>query len=417
MLLFSLRLTEVYWVIYLRRKGLSFAAVGLMETVFHMASFSSEVPTGIIADRFGRRISLLTGRLLSAAAAGLMLLTKSWGLLAASFAIQAVSYTCHSGAFDALVYDSLSPDERPDFARIMGRLNSTYLLGTAMAGATAAFLARYSLDWLYRACIVVDILAALVALSLKEDTTFPAKDLLTDAGSPVQASPSTGTPVRASPSTSAPVQTSLIADVQALCRSLKERDLRNLLLLWGVSGALGTSVGFYGQAILKEALPIGMIGIVGTAGHLLAIPPSSSAYRIQRKLGQKASVISGSLLLPVVVAAMGLVQGSSGHSSRAAVVVLYMLVYAVNETLYPLFSDAVNARTGSRNRATVLSSGSMVFSVAMMVMFPLIGYVGDRLGLRWGIAAGACFTALCLIPIAVTLGRGRLSEDAVALSN
>jgi MFS family permease len=384
MLLFSLRLTEVYWVIYLRGKGLSFAAIGLLETIFHVASFSSEVPTGILADRFGRKTSLFAGRVLSACAAALTLLARNWTLLAASFAIQAVSYTCHSGAFDALVYDSLPDERRTEFTRLMGRLNSTYLLGTAAAGVLAAALVRISLDWLYRGCIAVDVVAAAVVLFLPEDVRGRTRALVDQVGGPPRGG--------------------FISDAQALFRSLKKPDLRNLLLLWGVSGALGTSIGFYGQSILKDALlPLGMIGVVGTASHLLAIPPSSSAYKIQRKFGQKAPVIAGSLLLPAMVVGMGLVQGSAGWLPRLLVVGLYIAVPVVNETLYPLFSDAVNARTDSANRAAVLSSGSMMFSIAMMVTFPLMGLVGDRLGLRWGIAVAACFTAVCLTPIALAL--------------
>lgn len=383
MLLFSLRLTEVYWVIYLRGKGLSFAAVGLMETAFHIASFSSEVPTGMLADRFGRKISLFAGRVLSACAAALTLYARNWALLAASFAILAVSYTCHSGAFDALIYDSLPDDRKPEFTRLMGRLNSVYLLGTALAGGCAAFLVRFSLDWLYRGCIAVDAVAAVVALSLPEDLRGRTRVLPDGVDEP---------------------RGGLIADARALYRSLRKRDLRNLLLLWGVSGALGTSIFFYGQSILKDALlPLSMIGVVGTASHLLAIPPSSNAYKIQRRFGQKTPLIAGSLMLTAIVVGIGLVPGSAGWLPRLVVVGLYMAVPIINETLYPLFSDAVNVRTDSANRAAVLSSGSMMFSLVMMVVFPLVGCVGDRMGLRWGIVVAALFTAVCLAPIALAL--------------
>ncbi len=55
MALFSLRFTEVFWVVFLRSKGLSYAAIGLLETVFHISSLACEMPTGLIADRWGRR--------------------------------------------------------------------------------------------------------------------------------------------------------------------------------------------------------------------------------------------------------------------------------------------------------------------------------------------------------------------------
>jgi MFS family permease len=385
--LFSLRFTEVLWVVYLRGKGLSFAAIGLLETVFHVASFSSEVPTGIVADRWGRKTSLFAGRALAAVSAALVLYARNWGFLAASFAILAVSYTCHSGAFDALVYDSVPAEDRPGFTRLMGKLNSTYLLGTSIAGAGAAFMAQFSLDWLYRAAIAVDVLAALVALSLPEDvkTRREARArILADAG--------------------AGVASGFLADVRTLYMTLRRRELRNLLLLWGTVSALATSVVFYGQSLLKESLvPLSLVGIAGTAGNLLAILPTRSAFRLEDRFGQNRALVLGSFSVPAVALAASLVPGKAGWLQRATVVGLYLGLIVLHETMYPLFSNAANARTDSANRATVLSSGSMMFSVGMMVMFPLIGFVGDRMGLRWGIAAAAAFAAICLVPIAVGL--------------
>lgn len=388
MFLFSLRFTEVVWVIYLREKGFSYASIGLLETVFHIASFLSEVPTGIIADRWGRRTSVFLGRVLSAAASAIILYSRTWAFLAASFAIQAVSYTCHSGAFDALVYDSLPVDQKSTFTRLMGRLNSTYLLGTSLAGmGAAALVAIVSLDALYRASVIVDCIAALVALALPEDmgahraTRLGMMEDLERAGS-----------------------SGLAAEVKGLIQSLKQRQLRNLLLTWGVVSALGTSVVFYGQSLLKESLvPLALVPIVGTAGHLLAMLPSAWAYKVENRFGQVRAATGVSLLAPVAVLAMGFVPGKAGWLPRVAVVALYLILISLHETIYPLFSDAVNVRTGSGNRATVLSSGSMMFSVAMMVVFPLIGLVGDGAGLGLGVAAGAAIAAVCLLPLIASL--------------
>ncbi|HEY3314784.1 MAG TPA: MFS transporter [Bacillota bacterium] len=55
MVLFSMRFSEAFWVVYLSGRGLSFAMIGLLETVFHVASMLGEIPTGWIADRSGGR--------------------------------------------------------------------------------------------------------------------------------------------------------------------------------------------------------------------------------------------------------------------------------------------------------------------------------------------------------------------------
>jgi len=390
MFLFSLRFAEIFWVIYLREKGLSFAAIGLVETVFHIASFSSEVPTGMIADRFGRWTSIAVGRALAAVAAAMILWGKSDLMLAIAFAVQAVSYTCHSGAFDALIYDSLPDSRRHEYTRVIGKLNSTYLLGTALAGLTAsALVSRFPLAILYRVAIVVDVIAIVPALLLPKDA--PRSDL-------------TG---------NAPIDRGLV-------KALRRQDLRLVLLLWGLSSALGTSVVFYGQPLLREAsVPLWLLPLVGTLGNLVAIIPTRGAHRIQARLGDLRSAAIGSLLVPGVTLALALVPALSPamapelagaippmrYLAQVAVLALYFALICLQETLYPLFSDAANTRTGSANRAAVMSTGSMVFSVAMMVLFPSIGVLGDKLGLRSGLAVASLLSWAALVPLTASLLR------------
>ncbi len=74
----------------------------------------------------------------------------------------------------------------------------------------------------------------------------------------------------------------------------------------------------------------------------------------------------------------------------------------------------MNRRTGSLNRAAVLSAGGMMFSIAMMITFPLVGYLGDRLGLRWGVMAGALITALLITPVALSLTSSATKNNEAA---
>ncbi|MDF2593450.1 MAG: major facilitator superfamily 1, partial [Clostridia bacterium] len=57
--------TRGIWMLYLAGKGMSLTQLGLLETIFHVTSFTMEVPTGAVADIFGRRISRIVGRVAS----------------------------------------------------------------------------------------------------------------------------------------------------------------------------------------------------------------------------------------------------------------------------------------------------------------------------------------------------------------
>ena len=55
----SFSLTDGIWIIFLIQRGFSLVEVGLAETVFHIASFLFEIPSGAIADLFGRKKAMI----------------------------------------------------------------------------------------------------------------------------------------------------------------------------------------------------------------------------------------------------------------------------------------------------------------------------------------------------------------------
>lgn len=389
MALFSLRFTEVFWVVFLRSKGFSFAAIGLMETVFHVASLLCEMPTGLIADRWGRKVSLAVGRVLCAVSALITLGAKDLTWIAVAFALNAISYTCHSGAFEALVYDSLPKERQGDFGKIFGELNSVYLVGCSAAGFGASlFASRYPLKWLYVVSISVDLLGAVVSVFLSENLDA-RRGMKRPTG----------------------LRNALQKDIRGLAQALKAPVLRGLLLFWGVASALGTSTHMYGQSLLEESLvPLGLVGIAGTVGNLLAVVPTRYAYKIESRYGQVRPVIMGGMAVPCVVGILATIPAHVNWGWRALLIALYLGLTVVMETAYPLMCQAVNARTESHNRATVLSSSGMLFSIWMMVVFPLIGLAGDYLGLRWGMALAAALTLLALWPISAGLTRAARDE-------
>jgi MFS family permease len=159
------------------------------------------------------------------------------------------------------------------------------------------------------------------------------------------------------------------------------------MLLFACVSALETSFILYGQAYMRElGVPVTMLGLVGMAGQLLAILPTQQSHRLERKLGRNRALSVCTLLCAAVITATGL----CGPTARWPFVIGTILCHIVYETLYPLFSSALNALVPSERRATVLSTAGMFFSIVMMLVFPVIGVLGDRIGLGRGILISGC---------------------------
>jgi MFS family permease len=387
--LMSLSFSEALWVIYLRELGLSFAAIGLLETVYHIAAFTGEIPTGWIADRFGRKASLIAGRVLSIASSVLMLTARSKFGFAIAFAIGALSNTCHSGAFDALIYDDMKLDGRErNYTRFAGLIQSLALVASSLAVVVGGIAAQRALKLPY----ILSIAAAVAALLV----LFPMRE-------------------RQSPEVSrrARQKVSLKRDLSELVATVRERSLFGLMLLWAAVDLLTHSLQYYGQGYMGEmSIPLPAIGAVGMVGSLLAATVTPFAHVVEARLGKRRSFILLGGAVACVVTVAGLL-GRGSQIARSLVIVTFPLAAALGSVLSPLFSDSINALIPSERRATILSIANMVFSLAMMVVFPLVGACGDAIGLSWAFTAmgGGALVVLVggLIAVRVAARRRRVS--------
>lgn len=66
-------ITSAIWVLYLGYKGMSLTQIGILESIFHITGFISEIPTGAMADLIGRKRIIVLGRFTALISAVIML--------------------------------------------------------------------------------------------------------------------------------------------------------------------------------------------------------------------------------------------------------------------------------------------------------------------------------------------------------
>jgi MFS family permease len=130
---FFLSLEFSTYVLFLKQNNLTFAEIGIVNGVFMLAVFALEIPTGIIADYFGRKISVLFGVFFSGI--GTFIYFLSTGLLGFIVAeiIIAFGMSCISGALDAWVKDTL------DFNGCKEKMTNVFSKGDIASRSAALF--------------------------------------------------------------------------------------------------------------------------------------------------------------------------------------------------------------------------------------------------------------------------------------
>lgn len=104
--------TILYFLtVYLEFVGLSMVAISSMMIAYQVSKFILEVPTGYIADRFGRKTSGLVGVVGMLGYYAALLFVRSPLLLIGAFALKGFAVACVSGSIEAIYIDSVSQDQ------------------------------------------------------------------------------------------------------------------------------------------------------------------------------------------------------------------------------------------------------------------------------------------------------------------
>ncbi|EJE99278.1 MFS transporter [Liquorilactobacillus mali] len=360
------------WVMYLQHAGLTLFEVGLCESIFHIASFLFEVPSGLLADRFSYKTVLVAGRVVSILSAVIMLLAHSFWFFAFSFILSAFSYNLQSGTIDALMYDSLIENQQTsDFPKIISKTEIIFEVADTFGVVAAGFFVHWHFELTYVIAILVGMLALVSVLFLKE----PLKNnqVQTDTVDAVKEA-----------------ELTIIELIKSSWSILKkEKFLLNLMIYQAVIDLICTSYYYYYQSIMKSNGFSGfMISGIIIISSVMAVLSISVTPRITRCFSQLT------ILRFLVVPILGLIS-LMFFRNGIIMLLLFMILRVLSAVVGPLFSNYYNDLIESKQRATLLSVASVIFSAFMIVLFPVIGWLIDQIG--FAITFGVIGIAICVI--------------------
>lgn len=158
------------WVAY-ELQYISLAQLAIIEAIIQASKLLSELPTGAMADLLGKRASVIIGRIIGVA--GLILYAQSgnfmsfvWYAIIAGFGDSFVS-----GAKEALIYDSLKQDNQHHrFQKVTSKASLFFQLSFAGAILLGGILSIWGYQIVIFASIVASTIALIISFFLKEPT-------------------------------------------------------------------------------------------------------------------------------------------------------------------------------------------------------------------------------------------------------
>ncbi|MDO8614569.1 MAG: MFS transporter [Dehalococcoidia bacterium] len=357
------------WVLYLTEKrGLTLAEVTLIDIPFWLSIVLLQIPAAAIADRWGRKPTLIAAAAAFAAAITFFGLASTFWLILCSYMIWGIAFSLLFGTESAFIYDTLKALGREEeYPKIYGRgwavMTGAAVAGT-LVGAPLAAATDLSIPIVLSGGIAA--MAALTALTFHEPLAPQA---------------------RTSPA---------LPYGQIIRESLdiaRRPAVRYSILFFGLITIGSIAPIFFFQPFLSaHGVSTGEVGIWQTPMRIAGIIGALLAHRFILALGERRTFY----LMP-----LGLIAGYSLLALWDSVYaqVAFPLIYFVVVLSQPTATDYLNRRVPSEQRATVVSLTNLARSAVLIPSAPLLGLLADEASTSAAFAAGGIIIAVLGLPL------------------
>ena len=336
-------------VLFFQEHGLSLTEVMLLQAIYSLSVALFEIPSGYIADIFGRKQTIVFSTIFSFI--GFLVFSFYGGFYAFALAqvLVGIGGSLMSGSDSAIIYDTLlETSDKTTYTKIEGRSYAIGNFSEALAGILGGFLAVGSLYLPIYVQTSILFFSIPIALTLVEPTIHEENKL-----------------DRTFKAILGVVRFSLVDNAK----------LRWLIVYSSAMGVATLSMAWFAQPFFKEiGVPLAYFGILWAALNFSAGLTSFNAHQFDKKENNYKMLIYLSLAMFTSFILLGFNSSMFG-------LVFILIIYLLRGIVTPILRNEININTTSNKRATVLSIRSFVIRISFAICAPILGYIAENYAL------------------------------------
>ncbi|PID29110.1 MAG: hypothetical protein CR982_03635 [Candidatus Cloacimonadota bacterium] len=353
-------------VLFFTENGLNGEEILKLTSYYAVSIVIFEIPSGYLADLWGRKNSIVSGLILSLIGTIFFLFPGYYYFLIAEIFL-GVGASFISGCDSALFYDSLlSLKKESSFQKLISRYRSYGNFSEGFSGIAGGFIASYAVVYTVYGRILVLFIGVLISLLLVEPKVERIK---TDR-----------------------LKNLFIVIKYALYDNKK---VKWLILLGAVLGAVTLNMAWFSQFFFKhinlDPFYYGVIwAIMQFASGIYAI----LGLKFVNLIGKRNSMIS--LIVFIIVGFFGL-----SFSTNIFIGIIFILTtYFIRGINLPVLDYYIHNEVSSDKRATTLSIKSLMVRLIYSLFAPLYGYLIDKYSLSLSLqSAGLIYSIIGTIAV------------------
>ncbi|KQX64884.1 MFS transporter [Paenibacillus sp. Root444D2] len=365
---------RLFW----EERGMTIQMVVYTEIIYALTIVLLEIPTGIMADKWGRKRMLVLSALLACSEFLILLFaTEFWHFVLVVF-LAGVSRSASSGSENALLYDSLKlQGKASSFEKQLGRLNACDFVSAILAALCGSFLAsKYGFELNYWISLGSTIIALVLSLLLIE----PAAE---DSTSDEEVIP-------------------FKTYVAVSLRFFRTNPSVTLVMLSAMvtGAAMGYIEEFWQLYVSRLGMPVVYFGVLSAAIMLLQLPGNLIAHVLLRCFSYRALIF-----IIMVVFAVGFTYVAISKDIIGLTAMLFICLFS--GVMEPIASGYLHHRINSSMRATIDSFQSLGENLVHTLTGLGFGYFASK----YDVFGGYGFIALlCYAFIVWFIGASRKIE-------
>lgn len=370
-LLKNLKFFEPYLIIFLLGIGYKLFEIGILYSIREIIVYIFEIPSGIIADNYGKKRELMVCFIFYIISFSLLFISSNFYILIIAFVFYGLGDAFRSGTHKAMIYSYL---ERKNWfmhkTYVYGRTRSFSLLGSSISAFISIIFVLNipSLRWVFLLSILPYILDFILISSYpnyldeRRKNDFNFKYFFTES-------------------------------ISSLKSIFLNKKLRNVLFSSSIYDAIFKLIKDYIQPILNillissiinESLNLDRIlkiylGIIYGIFYIFSSIASKNVYRISNK-------ISSSKLMNISFDIMGILSFILfifiKFKLTYLIILVFFLLYILKDSRRPIFVDVCGDIMKKNERATVMSVDSQIKSILVIILAPVFGFISDALNIE-----------------------------------
>ena len=325
-------------LLFYKSKGLSFKEIMFLEAITSIVTILLEIPSGVLADTYGRKNLLLIGQGFSMLALFLILISKKYVLFILSAIFFGISDSAISGSDIALIYDYFKFNlEENIFEEYFARINSYKFIVFSITTLVGGSIFVYNCNLVVILSIILQFMSFIAIILFKEN--FERKNLENFY-----------------------IKDSFIEDLKIL----KRKELFGITVVFLIMTIVIATLNQFTQEYLVEInFDLRYLGILYFIFNIISAV-GSRFYKIINKV----NITNVILIFSIFLFALAFDFNLSG--------ILILIIFRFfSSGILPILNTRFNEFIPSDERASIISYKNLLISLSFIIFDPINGAIVD----------------------------------------